>query len=363
MRDAVRGRDGHPATGLNGYPRAMPNPRVEPGEPPGGRPMLLVACVVLGVASRDASAADPVAAAVAPYVDVLSPMRPPGRKGSHKLEYQPLASGGRIDLLPSLAGPGYVESIFLACKYATTLNVYVGGGTAPSLSVPVPPFFAATYVDTQPAFASPWFSGNGGPNGIGVMTRLPIPFASSIRIEIVNGSGQPATIWSQVTYQAGVPDDWPNTRTLHASCGERSGVRPYATLVLADVEERRKGRLAGITWLYDGYPGRASPPTAPLEGNFRITVDGAETPAFESSGTEDFFGMSGYFDRFSAPAIAGDIGLTVKTPVTFAGYRMFIADPVLFASGLRVEWQNGTAGQAAFTGTSKVVWCVTYYTE
>lgn len=340
-------------------------PRRRHPSSPSGRclPRAFALCALLGAAAPEIATADPGAGAPTPYLDLLSPMRPPGRKGSHKLEYQPLAAGGAIDLLPSLAGPGYVESIFVACKYETTLNVYVDGATTPSLSVPVPSFFAAAYVDSQPALASPWFSGNGGQNGIGVMTRLPIPFASSIRIEIVNGSGQPATIWSQVTYQTGVPDDWPNTRTLRASCGERSGVRPYVTLVLADVQDRRKGRLAGIYWLYDGRPGRASPATAPLEGNFRITVDGEEPPAFESPGTEDFFGMSGYFDRFSAPAIAGDIGLTVKTPFTFAGYRMFITDPILFRTGLRVEWQNGTAGQAAWTGTSKVIWCVYYYTE
>jgi hypothetical protein len=110
--------------------------------------------------------------------DLLSGPRPFGQKGSYKLEYCSVADGGSVDILPTVSGSGLIDFIWIACHYGNQIDMYVDGETNPSISIPAQRFFAAEYVDTQPAFAGPWFSGNGADGGIGVGGFLPIPFST-----------------------------------------------------------------------------------------------------------------------------------------------------------------------------------------
>lgn len=298
-------------------------------------------------------------------VDLLSESKPVGTKGASKLEYTALANNDTL-LLADISGSGYIENIFVACKYLTDIVIYIDDLQTPVINMPITTFMAAVYIDSQPSYASKWFSGNGNFTGIGIQSFIPIPFSSFAQVYIVNKSGSGATIWSHVTYNTGLPNTWPRTRKLRTAYGSRSNVAPYEVLTMADLTGLSKGRILGIYWMYDGFPGSVSFKQGPLEGNFAVFTNGGASPVFEAPGSEDFFGMSGYFTNFDARAGGGDYLLTIKTSVTWAGYRMFIKDPIGFDNGFKVTWENGKSGQPdanAFTGNSTVIWCVWYYTE
>lgn len=290
--------------------------------------------------------------------DLLSGYHIPGVKGNSKGEVVSLANGSTQTLL-NISGAGYVDFMWLGVPYGGTLTITIDGVT--TYNDQVQRFFAGEYLDSQAAFAARWFSFN---QPSGMQTFLPIPFGSSIVISITNNSGSTKTIYWEVTYQTSVPvTSWNYTKKLYAVSGVASGIAAYATTTLCNLTGLNRGRLAGIYLNYDGFPGNATPRTAPLEGNVKIYLDGAGSPTVESSGTEDYFAMSDYFNGFSQGANSGDIGLTIKTTDTYAAYRIHDRDPIAFANALKVTWDNGNSSEATFTGTSRLAWCVWYYTE
>lgn len=302
----------------------------------------------------------------------------PGTKGSYKNEYLSVANGATVDLLPLTSGAGLVDWMFLGVPYGCTLTIIIDGVT--TYSGEVQRFFCAEYADTQTPYAGKWFMFNGSASGLGLATRLPVPFSTSINIQLTNTTGSTKTIFSQITYQTGLtPANWAYGRKLWAASGVNTSVAPNAVLTLLNATGLNPGVLAGIYWHYDGFGGNVTPRTGPLEGNFKIYVDGAGTPSFESPGTEDYFGMSNYFMNFlpvevETTPLAGfsnntsdDIGLTIRTnqnpPNTFAAFRMHPRDPVLFTNALNVTWNCGDTSEASFTGNSRIAWCVWYYTQ
>jgi hypothetical protein len=315
--------------------------------------------------------------------DILT-QKPFGTKQSYKNEYASLASGQTADILPTVTGSGYVDHIYVGADSSFEVKIYIDGETNPSSDITnLLDLCGDHYVDTQPSFAGRWIiGGNAGVEGVGSCGLiLPVPFKTSIHITVTNHGNSTAYPWfSSVTYNLGVTDDFPYTQKLYIVSGSASGMAPNSIVDLVNVTPNQRGRLAGISWIYDGYPGNASPTTAPLEGNFRIFLDGAATPNYESSGSEDFFDMEFYFHGFGSVNVdsgysfntgfnqsGGNIGMIVKTnqnpPFTFGAYRFFIDDPIVFQNALKIDWACGNTSEATFTGKCTVFWTVYYYTE
>ena len=81
-----------------------------------------------------------------------------------------------------------------------------------------------------------------------------------------------------------------------------------------------------------------------LEAMLRAYINGAKDPLFLSSGTEDYFLGTYYFNRgmYHLPLA----GLTHKDapaagPCQFSAYRFHDEDPIIFQKGLRLAWRNG----------------------
>jgi hypothetical protein len=315
--------------------------------------------------------------------DILTE-KPFGTKQSYKNEYAYLGSGATTDVLPTVTGSGYVDHIYIAAVSSFEVKIYVDGETNPSSDITnLLDLCGDHYVDTQPSFAGRWIiGGNAGVQGVGSCGLiLPVPFKSSVHITVTNHASAMIGPWfSTVTYNLGVTDNYSYTQKLFIVSGAASGVSPNSVVSLLNVTPNKRGRLAGIAWLYDGYPGGVSPATGPLEGNFRIFLDGTANPNYESSGSEDFFDMEYYFHGFGTESVwngytfntgfnqsGGNIGMTVKTnqnpPFTFGAYRFFIDDPIVFQNALKIDWACGNTSQANFTGKCTVFWTVYYYTE
>jgi hypothetical protein len=305
-----------------------------------------------------------------PAIDILSPDKPKGTKGSAFLKASVLTHGSTVDLLPTVSCAGYVDHIWIANgAYDLEVIVTVDGEVTPSIDQRLPNLLGAYYNginSLQPAFTSKWIStASGGTNQQGGMFNLPIPFASSVHIQIKNNHATNSyTIWGLVTYQCGVPDNWPYTQRLFAVQAENDTMSANSTLSMLNITPGKKGRLAGFAWLEDSTAGSASPATAPLEGAFKITLDG--TLAITSSGGEDFFGMGGYFVQQTAPVIAGDIGLTMANASNkWSAFRFFVQDPIVWqgTGAETMTWACGNTTFVSFTGTCKSQTTVYYYLE
>ena len=80
-----------------------------------------------------------------------------------------------------------------------------------------------------------------------------------------------------------------------------------------------------------------------LEAIVRAYIDGADEPLLLSSGTENYFLGTYYFNRgmYHHP----EAGLTHidRKANTFSAYRFHEEDPIVFQKSLRFVWRNGEA--------------------
>lgn len=204
---------------------------------------------------------------------------------------------------------------------------------------------------------------NNNSDNVGFSAHIPIPFSNSISISITNGNSSIAgLLWWNIAYQTGVSNTWLRTRRLRTSFGTLSGLTQDQVVTLVNQTGLSPGRLRGVSLSIDSYPGGASLNPA-LEGNVKIFLDGSSSPNYESSGTEDYFHMSNFFQGYPVPTATESTGLTLKSGVTANAYRFHLQDPVLFSNALKVTWNCGeSASGSTFSGTQRlayVVWCYT----
>ena len=333
-------------------------------------------------------------------IDVLSPNKPAGTIQGFKGEYVTVAASATQNLVNYTSGDGYVSDLMIAigstdanARDASLLNITYNNEGSPTISMRVDRFFGGVYVDTNAGTQMLWnnafFSVNwDNTQNVGYVVRLPIPFHNAIKIDLVNGSGSNSLVlfWTGILH-TGVPDAWPNTRRLQAASfyTGSGGCAPNAVQTLLDASAVGvPGRLAGMWWLDDNFPNNTSPRGAPMEGNFKIYLDGSGTAGYESSGTEDYF----MFPDYGAGAIeyghqiTGDYSgsgvnnlyngtffwqrggtSNVDAHNTASFYRFHVNDPIVFNTGLKITWACGDTTESSFTG-NPVVWAtVWYYTQ
>ena len=333
-------------------------------------------------------------------IDVMSPNKPAGTIQGFKGEYVTVAASATQNLVNYTSGDGYVSDLLIAisstnanARDASLLNITYNNEGSPSVSMRVDRFFGGVYVDTNAGTQMLWnnafFSVNwDNTQNVGYVVRLPIPFHNAIKIDLVNGSGSNSLVlfWTGILH-TGVPDAWPNTRRLQAASfyTGSGGCAPNAVQTLLDASAVGvPGRLAGVWWLDDNFPNNTTPRGAPMEGNFKIYLDGSATAAYESSGTEDYFMLPDY----GAGAIeyghqiTGDFSgsgvnnlyngtffwgrgstASVDAHNTASFYRFHVNDPIVFSTGLKITWACGDTTESSFTG-NPVVWAtVWYYTQ
>jgi hypothetical protein len=306
--------------------------------------------------------------------DIFSSSKPAGVMGTY-YGSQTLGAGATGTLLATVTGSGYVSEIFVAVNQSPiAITVTVDGEATPSISAySVQTFLGDGLCDISPSWGGKWIrGGNNGANNCGGLFRIPIPFSSSILIQAKNNSANTVGIASYVVYHTGITDNWIYTQRLYNSEAYVAGMAEDTEGTILDVTPNKRGRLVGVGWIYDGAPGGASPSTGPLEGPFKIYIDGSGTAAYRTSGSEDFFGMPWYFQHLNnfgsgnnttlAPS-SEDIALTFDAPPTFGAQRFFIQDPIVFNTGIKMTWTCGVTARVSFSGTCLLFAQAWYYTE
>jgi hypothetical protein len=215
---------------------------------------------------------------------LLSDTKPAGTLVTKKLEYLTVA-GSATQTVLDYTGSGYVSSLFLAIAYSNSdsidigvINIYYDGESAPTISTTLPQFFQSVYIrgsEFPNAYFNNKFFGanfNGATNTFGSLyMTLPIPFATRIKIEVVNGSSSAVMLWSVATLQAGLANTWPRTRKLRVSTQYIDAPAANSTQTIVNIAD--KGRLVGLWMLSDDLPNSLNPSGAEWEGNFRFYID------------------------------------------------------------------------------------------
>lgn len=292
--------------------------------------------------------------------DILSPQVVTGTIVSAKGKQVSVTASTPFTMLNYTGGPGYVSDQWYALGFGTNGD----DGTALKITVDGTIIFndrydmymaSANYTgSTCTHISQNHFTTNLGGQG----NLIPIPFTTSIKIELVPVNS--GSIWYDIIYHTGISNNWPRSQHLHVAVGTISGLSINSTATLVDVSGLTQGRFLGSYLYFDGQS--ASPGTAILEGAIKIYLDGAI--AYFSSGTEDYYKMSGYFVAVSAGQNAGEyITLGCDGNSQWGASRFHIPDPFKFQNAFKMTWNAGDSLAINFTGTAKISYLIWYYTE
>jgi hypothetical protein len=267
-----------------------------------------------------------------------------GRKGA---PLRRVAAGERV-VLADLEGPGTLRHWWMAllpgppeALRALGLEVFYDGAREPSVAVPCLDFFASPH-GRPVAFDSALVSVH---EGRGFNAYFPMPFRRHVRVELVNASAREIPLYYQIDYtlERRLPDD---VGYLHASFRRENPTRLREDFTIA-AGLRGPGRFLGCS-----VGVRVLDPGAWYgEGEVKIWRDGdGERPTWCGTGLEDYVGSAWGMGPHAAHHAGAP--LVVRDPAgganpAFVGfYRWHLADPIVFASELRVAIQQ--IGFAAF---------------
>jgi Protein of unknown function (DUF2961) len=202
---------------------------------------------------------------------------------------------------------------------------------------------------------------NSSPNGW-YTTWWPMPFNQSAVVQIVNSSGV-AIQGGKIEVSTGIVPGLPSQLGPNGSVGyfhatfnqtENAVGQDYVFL-----DTQGRGVFAGLTHTMRGENGNQR---GYLEGNERVINDNLLSPAWNGTGTEDFYESGWYFSGgipYSMPLTGnpaynpGTEGFANDTTGT---YRLFPAEAITFGQRLRFTIQHGPVDDVASNYSSVAFW-------
>jgi Protein of unknown function (DUF2961) len=262
----------------------------------------------------------------------------PGWKISPSIE---IPAGATVTLA-DVDGPGRITHIWMTTHpdhwRSLLLRAYWDGAATPAVEVPVGDLFGQGW-GRFAQLSSAMVAVN--PHG-GLNSYWPMPFRGGARLTLENLAGAPAVVYFQITADTGTDES--NSGYLHAHW-RRSN--PVADALHPLVDGVRGAGMYVGTYLAWGVNSRGWWG----EGEIKYYLDGDEEfPTICGTGTEDYFGGAWNFDvpgqgytAYSTPylglhQIIRPDGL-YDSQQRFGMYRWHVADPIRFASALRVDIQ------------------------
>ncbi len=239
-------------------------------------------------------------------------------------------------------GSGYVDHMWFGGDFTNfrnlRLRIYIDGETVPSIDAELGLAVGVGFSDPAAPWGTQWAGITGAPSGIFLNYR--IPFGKSIRVtaELPEGVARDMVFWWIVrglkNYPlevSGIP--LPSTARLRLYKQENLHTEPEQIFDLCNVVH--DGMVFQVTMAAQ------STNFEFMEGQMRAYIGGATEPQMLSSGLEDYFLGTYYFNRglYHLP----QAGLTHKdeTNFTFSAYRFHDIDPLLFSGGLRLACRCG----------------------
>lgn len=243
------------------------------------------------------------------------------------------------------AGPGCLTHMWFGGSWPgydrTEIRFYVDGEATPSIDMQLFLGHGIGWADSSAPWGTERLGKTGEPSGL--YNTYPIPFSKSLRVTGKLGAGveKPQTFWWIFRGVENLPVylghiQLPANARLRLEVHNEVPLDPLQMIEIAG--SPRAGALYQVTLAV------SSGNCNFLEAMLRAYINGAKDPLFLSSGTEDYFAGTYYFNRgeYHLPLS----GLTHKDapadgPCRFSAYRFHDQDPIIFQKGLRLLWRNG----------------------
>ena len=261
-------------------------------------------------------------------------------------------------------GSGYVDHMWFGGSFKDykrlRIRVYVDGETACSIDMELGLGVGVGFQDPAAPWGNRFVGVTGEPSGIYLNHR--IPYSRSIRVtaELPPGVPRATVLWWIIR---GLENGQPQVCGFTLPPTARLKLHKVVDREVQPLEEFDLARVAGAGLLFQVTMAARSSNFEFLEGQMRAYYGSDTQPQFLSSGLEDYFLGTYYFNRglYHLP----QAGLTHKDEATssFSAYRYHEEDPVVFSDGLRLTCRCGERrGEKIFgtTGHPKAASYTTY---
>jgi hypothetical protein len=256
-------------------------------------------------------------------------------------EEQPFVAHSEATLAEQ-GGSGYLDHIWFGGSFSNftdlRIRIYVDHEVKPSIDMLLGMGVGVGFGDS----AAPWgtrFSGiTGAPSGI--FLNYPIPFSRNIRVtaELPQGVQRDTVFWWIVRGIKNLPlriadIQIPSTARLRLHRVDDQRVEPLQEFELC--------RVSGDGMIFQVTMAAQSSNFEFMEGQMRAYMGGSNEAQFLSSGLEDYFLGTYYFNR--GLYHFHQAGLTHKDESnhSFSAYRFHDIDPVFFSNGIRLTCRCG----------------------
>jgi len=281
----------------------------------------------------------------------LPALRPIGTIGKGER----VLGGGKEAVLYEHEGKGCLMHFWFGGNFKgvedTRIRVYVDGEKAASIDMDLYLGCGIGFNDNQAPWATKWVGKIGKRNGI--FNNYRIPFGKSVKVtaqRAADADDNPMIWWiirgvenGRVTLGG---EKLPEKARLKLIRLEGHEVEPLKEFDLCDV--KGKGALFQVTIAAEGLG--APKHISYLEACMRAYTGGSDKPIMLSSGLEDYFLGTYYFDTGKYHADISGLTHFDRDKSRFSAYRFHDADPVFFTDGLRLTCRNGETAHGTVKG-------------
>lgn len=311
-------------------------------------------CLLLSLATSTSGNASPSEAA--PIPSLISP-HTFGTAGKERN----VLGGGREAELFRREGKGCLTHMWFGGDWPgydrTRIRVYVDGEADPSIEMELGLGHGIGFGDA----AAPWGIARMGKTGqpSGIYNTFHIPFSKGVRVtaHLAKDVHQNPPFWWIIRGTEGIPVTigglrLPDSARLKLYKKEHYLAGPLEEFELCDAHTPGALFLVTIAAKSENFNF--------LEAQMRAYVDGASEPMMLSSGLEDYFLGTYYFNRgrYYTP-VAGLTHLDQKDH-SISAYRFHDSDPLFFTKGLRLTYRCGEKTDNHLFGNPKPTTYSTY---
>jgi hypothetical protein len=246
----------------------------------------------------------------------------------------------------------------------TRIRVFVDDEPAPSIDMELGLGHGYGFGEEKATWGSEKLGKTGHPSG--VYNTYRIPFGTSVRVTAQRDKDSPDAklFWWIIRGTENLPVSvggvrLPAAARLKLYKRENYTAQPLDEFNLCDVSGA--GALYQVTIAGRGLHEKGGwKNMSYLEGCIRAYLDGASEPTLLSSGLEDYFLGTYYFNRgLYANSLAGLTHLDTKDR-SFSAYRFHDADPIFFQKGLRLTCRCGEVVEGRMIGDPPETQYTTY---
>ena len=279
-------------------------------------------------------------AAHAGTTEGLSPIGTSGK-------YQAILKSDREVVLFEHQGAGCLTHFWFGGNFDgvedTRIRYYVDGEEKPSIDMQLYLGHGIGFNDNHAPWANRYAGKIGRRNGI--FNNYRIPFGTGVKVTAqrsAKSAKDPAIWWIIRGVENLRPTlggvELPATARLKLLRVEDQIVPPLQEFPLVDVPG--KGAVFQVTIAAEGQDG-PDKQLSYLEACMRAYTDGKDEPILLSSGLEDYFLGTYYFDTGRYHTDTAGLTHFDKPAARFSAYRYHDADPLFFQNGLRLTCRNG----------------------